>query len=748
MTPFYNPLYHQVIPAKSHAFLTSIFLVLFFSSMIYSQQPCGTQPWTEEYRRFKVENFRKFPGLRNNVMNKIPLKAHIVRLDDGTGGMTFEQLAKAISFANYYYYVADMEFFICEIEYIDNTDYYDFNTEEPDNDTEDDLVLLSTESTEAINAYFMNSMMLESGSVCGYARFPFDAPSSNRTLMDKACAAASDNGTFVHELGHYFSLPHTHAGTENGPADPDAENVDRVGPNANCMTAGDLICDTNADPSAYDDGGADPCVYEDDSMDIHGVIYMPPIENIMSYWADFCGGNFSAEQYLMISMGLAERLTHTSYSLTCTPLAVNAPSDLSVVDLCGEISLTWTDNANNELGYLIERSITSPNSGFQAIPGAVTGPDETNFIDDTAEPGMTYWYRMKSVNGDPDVYSNVFEIEVGQIYCIPFAPWGCILPIGGNPPREHFSNVTFADLSNSSGCEEDGYVCYRNMNATVSKGSSYTMSVEITDYHTSDSVYAYFDWNKDGDFEDPDEFTFITLQSIGMFSSEIEIPAEANLGTTMFRLRVMYTAFGDSAVCAPHPIYEMEDYGLIVEAALPVSLLTFRGEHNNGEVYLTWTTTREINNEGFEIHHSPDGVTFTQIGYTPAFSGTANDIRQYAFNHDSPLNGRNYYKLRQTDHDGTSEDSPVIEVRLNYQGHNLSLYPNPANSKVFIDGLDPDLGGEIILRDIQGKLVLETTVTPGSGVRSISTLGLAPGWYQVLIKQASTTIPLSFVIVH
>ena len=54
--------------------------------------------------------------------------------------------------------------------------------------------------------------------------------------MNNLCV---DNGsTFIHEMGHFFNLYHTHT-TTNG-----EENVLRN----NCTWAGDGFCDTPADP--------------------------------------------------------------------------------------------------------------------------------------------------------------------------------------------------------------------------------------------------------------------------------------------------------------------------------------------------------------------------------------------------------------------------------------------------------------------------------------------------------------------
>lgn len=70
-------------------------------------------------------------------------------------------------------------------------------------------------------------------SICGYA---YLSGPNDRVIMDNDCG--DNTSTLAHELGHYFSLLHTHS-TSNG---------DELVDGSNCLNAGDLFCDTPADP--------------------------------------------------------------------------------------------------------------------------------------------------------------------------------------------------------------------------------------------------------------------------------------------------------------------------------------------------------------------------------------------------------------------------------------------------------------------------------------------------------------------
>lgn len=76
------------------------------------------------------------------------------------------------------------------------------------------------------------------------------------------------------------------------------------------------------------------------------------------------------------------------------PTYPQRPSDFSGTVVNGDIALSWTDNADNETGFLIQKS---PNgSEFDTL--AVVAANLTSFVDTTALPGETYYYRIHAFN--------------------------------------------------------------------------------------------------------------------------------------------------------------------------------------------------------------------------------------------------------------------------------------------------------------------------------------------------------------
>lgn len=109
---------------------------------------------------------------------------------------------------------------------------------------------------------------------------------------------------------------------------------------------------------------------------------------------------------------------------------------------------------------------------------------------------------------------------------------------------------------------------------------------------------------------------------------------------------------------------------------LPIELVDFTGEHMNGRVNLYWYTASEFNNAYFTIERSLEGFEFTPIGQVNG-KGTVTTKTTYNFTDNDPFTGKSYYRLRQTDFDGSFSYSKVISV--DEQDLAWNLYPNPVS---------------------------------------------------------------------
>jgi len=112
---------------------------------------------------------------------------------------------------------------------------------------------------------------------------------------------------------------------------------------------------------------------------------------------------------------------------------------------------------------------------------------------------------------------------------------------------------------------------------------------------------------------------------------------------------------------------------------IPVELISFNANVNDGNVELSWITATEINNQGFEIQRSA-GLEFEEIGFVPGY-GTTTETKAYSFVDRNVNPGSYSYRLKQIDFDGTFAYSDVVNVEVNPPAV-FSLeqnYPNPFN---------------------------------------------------------------------
>lgn len=173
---------------------------------------------------------------------------------------------------------------------------------------------------------------------------------------------------------------------------------------------------------------------------------------------------------------------------------------------------------------------------------------------------------------------------------------------------------------------------------------------------------------------------------------------------------------------------------------LPVELIEFQAEPDNGMVGLEWTTASEKNNDYFTVERSRNGTEYEPVARVEG-SGTTSFIRHYSAVDPHPLSGISYYRLKQTDFDGTTGYSMPVAVKNSSILQGLSLVPNPAASSLTVR-IQPSVSGEQTLRiyAVSGQLLLERKVAAGNEVseESIDVSGFDAGVYNVVLETPET----------
>lgn len=261
--------------------------LMLFGSQAYGQW-CGSNvnllPEESRQAAFNFYQHDRVPVGRGGAIDSVPVTIHIIQSRAQTStNISIAEIEAEVASANRIYNSAGIEFFICgSPRIIEGGGTYTFNT---GNELNDFNYVPGT-----INIYFADAVTSSGGvSLCGYARFPFSNLEETRyVMMSKDCS--TDGATLIHELGHFYGLYHTHE-TAFG-----REYVDGT----NCDVAGDLLCDTRADPNLSSPNYMSGCSYIGKVTDPKGAPYVPPVNNFMSYAPSPCVRFFTEEQLAVI----------------------------------------------------------------------------------------------------------------------------------------------------------------------------------------------------------------------------------------------------------------------------------------------------------------------------------------------------------------------------------------------------------------------------------------------------------------
>ncbi|MFN2428790.1 MAG: T9SS type A sorting domain-containing protein, partial [Cryomorphaceae bacterium] len=167
---------------------------------------------------------------------------------------------------------------------------------------------------------------------------------------------------------------------------------------------------------------------------------------------------------------------------------------------------------------------------------------------------------------------------------------------------------------------------------------------------------------------------------------------------------------------------------------LPITLLNFTAEAREATVELRWTTSSEINNDFFTVERSLDAGNFEPVG-TIAGAGNSNTQLYYNFSDDAPYSGISFYRLKQTDYDGTATYSDIRMVRMDSDGdfELLKVYPAQDGLQLHYRSEVNDLDVEII--DLTGKRLFRKHIQ-NTGATTIHP-GLARGVYLLRISNGT-----------
>jgi hypothetical protein len=366
----------------------------------------------------------------------------------------------------------------------------------------------------------------------------------------------------------------------------------------------------------------------------------------------------------------------------------------------------------------------------------------------------------------PNITTNNARIKVAAIGNIFYALNGATIAVNttlaycntlcSSTGSTQFSDGTtfvgFNTISNAS----TGDPAYSDFTSSVAatdveRGQSYDLSVRVnTDGNFREVTKVWIDWNRNCDFTDPgEEYDLGNALNVmdGPTSNSplsITVPANAELGDTRMRVGSAYDDGTPPTACETGYLGEVEDYtiNIIESGGLPVELISFSASAIAEEyIQLDWRTASEVNNAGFELERSTNGIHFEPISWI-AGNGNSSTIQIYQY---LDKNIRKYqlyyYRLKQIDFDSHFEYSDIQSVMIRSYDDQIIVYPNPVSSKLYFQ-IDIELitQDELVfeLFDVLGRRVIKQVIA--NETASLSLSNLPKGVYSYRISDNKQTL--------
>jgi len=263
---------------------------------------------------------------------------------------------------------------------------------------------------------------------------------------------------------------------------------------------------------------------------------------------------------------------------------------------------------------------------------------------------------------------------------------------------------------------------------------------------------------------------FESVLSSSVTASAVCQSAEKYLGTAtangagVWSLGIYVVAFssrGTPIATARDASNNTSEFGCPSTAiSLPIELLSFDAKKlNETSVKTYWQTASEINNDYFTVEASPDpskgGGNWRTVGIVDG-AGNSSSVISYEMldNQLSQYSHLNtlYYRLKQTDFDGTPSYSNIVAVHFDDNSFStFNIYPNPTsgdNINIYMSG---ELNEEvlIIVRDVLGKELYAKVFMINSNSVTIKLsdgFSLASGVYNITASSDEKMVSKKIVI--
>jgi hypothetical protein len=171
---------------------------------------------------------------------------------------------------------------------------------------------------------------------------------------------------------------------------------------------------------------------------------------------------------------------------------------------------------------------------------------------------------------------------------------------------------------------------------------------------------------------------------------------------------------------------------------LPIELLSYTGTNTWRGNELKWVTATETNNSYFTLYRSRDAKTFDRQWkiQSKAINGNSTSNISYAFVDGNVNPGIYYYRLTQTDIDGTTKEVGTIPLTVDAGRYTLNVIPNPTTNvaEVTYECVD-NQKAHLRVYDHSGLLIMDREIACSEGENryTVDLADRADGIYVVTI---------------
>jgi len=179
----------------------------------------------------------------------------------------------------------------------------------------------------------------------------------------------------------------------------------------------------------------------------------------------------------------------------------------------------------------------------------------------------------------------------------------------------------------------------------------------------------------------------------------------------------------------------------------PITLIDYTGEAIESGNILKWSTAAELDNDFFTLEVSQDGLDFRELT-TVDGAGTVSSVQNYSYLDSDVSAGTMYYRLSQTDFDGTTVRVGIVSISRSESLGYLNVQPVPAAD--FIDISFNSLEESevsILISDLSGRILNEQIISAVHGANSITIdlVNYSSGVYMLSLVNGNETLTKKLV---